>query len=63
MKRIYFQFDSNMLFACFNGEPEYFRSMTELERYCIDSYGHDFELFEVTADNWQGLYDSGKFNS
>lgn len=46
-----------------NGEIEYFRNPSELIQIGIEYFGHDFELFEVTSDNWQELYDKGVFNN
>lgn len=36
-------------------------SVFELEAYCAEKYGTDFELFLVTEDNWRELYDAGVF--
>ena len=63
MKQVYFERDGSSTYSWFNGEIEYFHSMLELERFCIETYGHDYRLVEVTDDNWQGLYDNGMFDS
>ncbi|HIF9120151.1 TPA: hypothetical protein ACX6O4_000573 [Photobacterium damselae] len=50
-------------YAFLAGEPEYFRSLSELHQIGNEFYPDGYELFEVTADNWQELYDKGVFDN
>ncbi|WP_087023023.1 hypothetical protein [Thaumasiovibrio subtropicus] len=48
-------------FVLVDGEPEFFSAYSELIDI-VSSYSNgNFELCEVTQDNWQSLRDSGAF--
>ncbi|MBD8514474.1 hypothetical protein Q4491_04380 [Photobacterium sp. 2_MG-2023] len=48
-------------FAFIDGEPEYFRSSAELHQIGLEFYPQGYELYLVTPENWQQLYDMGVF--
>ncbi len=44
------------------GQVHHFSNLVSLISFLQPFYGQDFELIEVTDDNYQSLYDSGVFN-
>ncbi|WP_064608523.1 hypothetical protein [Photobacterium sp. J15] len=63
-EQLYYQLnDDGTGFAFIGGEPEYFRSLTELHQMGVEYFPAGYELFEVTSENWQSLYDSGVFDN
>lgn len=45
-----------------NGQVHHFSNLVSLISFLQPHYGHDFELIEVTEDNFQDLYDLGAFD-
>ena len=45
-----------------NGHVHHFSNLMSLISFLQPLYGSDFNLIEVTENNWQELYDSGAFN-
>lgn len=50
-------------FAFLGSEPEYFRSLAELHQIGAEFFPQGYELYLVTAENWQELYDMGVFDN
>ncbi|MDO6543473.1 hypothetical protein L4D00_11690 [Photobacterium swingsii] len=62
-QQLYYEInDDGTGFAFIDGEPEYFRSLSELHQIGDDFYPNGYELHLVTSANWQSLYDLGVFN-
>lgn len=55
------EFGSGHVSAMVDGEFDVFSSYNRLCQYLSFNVDDDYELFEVTPDNWQELYDSGAF--
>lgn len=55
--------DDSSGFAFIRGEPEYFRSWTELHQIGVEFFPSGYALHLVTADNWQSLYNEGVFDN
>lgn len=45
-----------------NGQVHHFSNLISLISFLQPIYGEDFELIEVTDDNYQDLYDLGVFD-
>ncbi|KJF95124.1 hypothetical protein [Photobacterium angustum] len=64
MTNLYYELmEDNTGFAFIAGEPEYFRSLVELHHIGSEFYPDGYTLYQVTADNWQQLYDQGVFDN
>lgn len=62
-KDIYFQKEAwGDMAIQHNGQVHHFSNLISLISFLQPHYGHDFELIEVTNDNYQALYDSGVFD-
>lgn len=46
--------------ACICGDVDFFPSMSCLRQHLMFEFD-DYELVEVTPDNWQELHDAGAF--
>ena len=63
-QQLYYEInDDGTGFAFIGGEPEYFRSLSELHQMGIEFFPSGYELHQVTSDNWQSLFDSGVFDN
>jgi hypothetical protein len=45
-----------------NGQVHHFSNLMSLISFLQSIYGQDFNLIEITANNWQELNDSGVFD-
>ncbi|AEY01821.1 hypothetical protein GU3_10325 [Oceanimonas sp. GK1] len=54
------EFGPGWVSAWVGGEVEMFPSMSRLRQHLMFEYD-DYELSEVTQDNWRELYDAGVF--
>ena len=62
-KNIYFQKEAwGDVAIQHKGQVHHFSNLVSLISFLQPFYGQDFELIEVTDDNYQSLYDSGVFN-
>lgn len=63
IKDIYFQKEAwGDVAIQHNGQVHHFSNLVSLISFLQPLYGQDFELIEVTDDNYQSLFDSGVFN-
>ena len=63
IKNIYFQKEAwGDVAIQHNGQVHHFSNLVSLISFLQSLYGQDFELLEVTDDNYQSLFDSGVFN-
>jgi len=63
-EQLYYEInDDGTGFAFIGGEPEYFRSLSELHQIGAEFFSSGYKLHQVTPDNWQSLYDEGAFDN
>jgi hypothetical protein len=63
IKSIYFQKEAwGDVAIQHNGQVHHFSNLVSLISFLQPMYGQDFNLVEVTDDNYQSLFDSGVFN-
>lgn len=55
------EFGANHVSAIVDGEFELFTSFNRLSQY-LNLTQNDYDLCEVTSDNWQDFQDSGAFH-
>lgn len=62
MTTIYFQSEPwGEISASIGGDVHLFSNEAELELFCLESYGDEFQLVEATDDNWAELQKKGAF--
>jgi len=63
IKDIYFQKEAwGDVAIQHRGQVHHFSNIVSLISFLQPHYGHDFNLIEVTTDNYQTLYSSGCFD-
>lgn len=63
IKDIYFQKEAwGDVAIQHKGDVHHFSNLISLIAFLQPIYGQDFNLIEVTDDNWQELHDSGAFD-
>lgn len=63
IKDIYFQKEAwGDVAIQHQGDVHHFSNLISLIAFLQPIYGQDFNLIEVTDDNWQELHDSGAFD-
>lgn len=62
-KDIYFQYEAwGDVAIQHKGQVHHFSNLMSLINFVQGVHGSEFELIEVTEDNWQQLYDEGAFD-
>lgn len=63
IKDIYFQYEPwGDVAIQHNGQVHHFSNLISLISFVQSHYGNDFNLVEVTEENYQSLYDEGAFD-